>query len=72
VIAHHENGFQAHSLICPHLGCTLNLVGDGFLCPCHGSGFDLEGRLRHGPADQPLRELSVEINDQGHLILKTA
>ena len=31
---------------CPHLGCAVNLTADGksFLCPCHTSAFNLEGK----------------------------
>lgn len=39
--------------ICPHLGCvpTPN-AGDfgGWFCPCHGSHYDISGRIRKGPA----------------------
>ena len=39
--------------ICPHLGCVpLPNAGDfnGFFCPCHGSHYDVSGRIRKGPA----------------------
>jgi ubiquinol-cytochrome c reductase iron-sulfur subunit len=39
--------------ICPHLGCVpMADMGDfgGWLCPCHGSHFDVSGRIRKGPA----------------------
>ena len=39
--------------ICPHLGCVpLCDQGDynGWFCPCHGSHYDLSGRIRKGPA----------------------
>ena len=44
--------------ICTHLGCIPNgnkptdNRGDygGWLCPCHGSQYDVSGRVRHGPA----------------------
>lgn len=39
--------------ICPHLGCVpLPGAGDygGFFCPCHGSHYDVSGRIRKGPA----------------------
>lgn len=43
--------------ICTHLGC-VPLVGqgdyDGWFCPCHGSHYDLSGRVRKGPAPQNL------------------
>jgi ubiquinol-cytochrome c reductase iron-sulfur subunit len=38
--------------VCTHLGCVPNDGGnfEGWLCPCHGSQFDLSGRVRQGPA----------------------
>jgi len=39
--------------ICTHLGCVpLNGAGDynGWFCPCHGSHYDISGRIRKGPA----------------------
>lgn len=38
--------------VCTHLGCVPNNGGnfEGWLCPCHGSQFDLSGRVRQGPA----------------------
>ncbi len=42
---------------CPHLGCRLNVEdGAGFVCPCHGSRFDLKGERLEGPA---VRNLST-------------
>ena len=43
--------------ICTHLGCVpLGHEGafDGWLCPCHGSQYDVSGRVRHGPAPKNL------------------
>ena len=39
--------------VCTHLGCvSLNDNGDynGWFCPCHGSHYDISGRIRKGPA----------------------
>jgi ubiquinol-cytochrome c reductase iron-sulfur subunit len=44
--------------ICTHLGCiplgnkSTDPRGDfgGYFCPCHGSQYDVDGRVRHGPA----------------------
>lgn len=44
--------------ICTHLGCVpLGHEGpfDGWLCPCHGSQYDVSGRVRHGPAPKNLQ-----------------
>ena len=50
---------------CTHMGCSL---GEGKLenttvtCPCHGSQFDVtSGAVIRGPAHQPLRSRSVQI-----------
>ena len=42
---------------CTHLGCVpLSNQGDygGWLCPCHGSQYDISGRVRKGPAPKNL------------------
>ena len=39
--------------VCTHLGCVpLKDKGDfnGWFCPCHGSNYDVSGRIRKGPA----------------------
>ncbi len=71
LIIHDQQGFKALSLVCPHLGCTVNLTADGFSCPCHGSRFLPDGSLRNGPASKPLTSLKVEVNESGHLIVYT-
>ena len=42
------------SAICTHLGCIPAEVdqadGRGWVCPCHGSVFDMAGRVLKGPA----------------------
>lgn len=39
--------------ICPHLGCVpVPNAGEfnGWFCPCHGSHYDISGRIRKGPS----------------------
>ena len=71
LIIHNDQGFKALSLVCPHLGCTVNVTDEGFACPCHGSRFLPDGSLRNGPASHPLSTLRVEVNTKGRLILYT-
>jgi cytochrome b6-f complex iron-sulfur subunit len=67
-----SNGkFTALSLVCTHLGCTVEVQPDGFACPCHGSRFDSAGDPIKGPASKPLKSLRVEETDDGKLILHT-
>lgn len=46
--------FLALSAICTHQGCVIAPSRVGFLCPCHGSSYDAEGRNTGGPAPRPL------------------
>ncbi len=71
ILIHSEKGFSAFSLVCTHLGCTVERSAQGFACPCHGSRFDADGKVTHGPAAQSLRSLRVEVTDKGILKLFT-
>jgi cytochrome b6-f complex iron-sulfur subunit len=71
VLIHNPSGFVAYSLVCPHLGCEVNIVNGGYACPCHGSRFDDTGNLLRGPAARGLRELRVTVDANGRLILST-
>lgn len=66
---HTESGFSAFSLVCTHLGCTLEKDANGFVCPCHGSRFDASGNVTQRPAEKPLRPLRVEVTADGQLKL---
>jgi cytochrome b6-f complex iron-sulfur subunit len=71
VVFHDAQGLTALSLVCPHLGCVVNMKDDGFTCPCHGSRYQLDGSLINGPSNRPLRSLRLEITSDQHLILFT-
>jgi menaquinol-cytochrome c reductase iron-sulfur subunit len=46
---------------CPHLGCAVNLTADGksFLCPCHTSAFDLEGKQKNTVPPRSMDRLEI-------------
>ena len=46
--------YIVYSLICTHLGCVVEVAGDSFRCPCHGSEFSPTGVATRGPAKLPL------------------
>lgn len=51
---------EALSLRCTHQGCTVQMQADGgFVCPCHGSRFDAEGRVLSPPARRDLARYRV-------------
>jgi cytochrome b6-f complex iron-sulfur subunit len=64
-----NQGFQAYSLICTHLGCTLEESEKGFSCPCHGSEFDPVGKVLRGPAMDDLSSLEIEVTAEGELLV---
>ncbi|NJD38756.1 MAG: ubiquinol-cytochrome c reductase iron-sulfur subunit [Geobacter sp.] len=54
--------YRALSLVCTHLGCTVSVLPEGMICPCHGSRFDRQGAVLSGPAERPLERLQVEVS----------
>ncbi|HWA36245.1 MAG TPA: ubiquinol-cytochrome c reductase iron-sulfur subunit [Burkholderiales bacterium] len=68
--------------VCTHLGCSPQLKGaeakaemgadwvGGFYCPCHGSKFDLAGRVYRGaPAPTNLKVPPYEFVSDGTLVI---
>jgi len=49
-----ENAIRDYGLnaVCTHLGCVVpwNASADKFICPCHGSQYNNEGKVVRGPA----------------------
>jgi cytochrome b6-f complex iron-sulfur subunit len=65
-----EQGVQALSLICTHLGCIVGANEEGgFDCPCHGSHFNGQGRVIGGPAPSPLAWLAISQAADGSLVV---
>ena len=71
--------------ICTHLGCSPSFRPDvasddlgadwkgGFYCPCHGSKFDLAGRVYAGvPAPTNLVVPPYRFVDDGHIVIGEA
>ncbi|CAG8624538.1 10202_t:CDS:2 [Acaulospora morrowiae] len=58
--------------VCTHLGCVpIGESGDygGWYCPCHGSHYDISGRIRKGPAPQNLEVPAYDFEDDQKLIV---
>lgn len=56
--------FAGYSSICPHQGCPVSEVKDGFIdCTCHGSRFAVAtgAPTPDSPAKSPLAPLSVTV-----------
>lgn len=69
-----SRGVMALVATCTHLGCEVNYHPERkeWLCPCHGSIYDVEGRPISGPAPKALVRVAVEIKPDGSLMINTA
>ncbi len=63
------DGFYAISSVCTHLGCSVRKGGPGFMCPCHGSQYDENGRVVRGPASQSLAWYSLSLTPRSQLLV---
>lgn len=57
---------HAVSATCTHLGCLVafNDAETAWECPCHGSRFDVDGAVLHGPANRPLEPADISADDR--------
>jgi cytochrome b6-f complex iron-sulfur subunit len=56
-----QNTFVALNAICTHETCTITGFGNqNYVCPCHGSTFDINGRVLGGPAPAALRQYPTQ------------
>ena len=56
LVAHtSQNAFVALSAICTHQFCIITgFANQTYVCPCHGSTYDINGRVTGGPAPASL------------------
>lgn len=58
--------------ICTHLGCVpISGAGDynGWFCPCHGSHYDISGRIRKGPAPLNLEVPPYKFTEEAKILI---
>lgn len=52
-----DTAFSAIDAVCSHESCTVTGAdGTIYVCPCHGSRYDRNGRVLNGPATAALRQ----------------
>ena len=66
IVVHQNETTTVLSSHCTHLGCKINKLQNGRLaCPCHGSEYDLDGKVLKGPAYKNLEKLPSKISHDG-------
>jgi cytochrome b6-f complex iron-sulfur subunit len=71
IVRRQDGAFYALIAICKHLGCVPNWLEDQkkFKCPCHGSGYYINGMNFEGPAPSPLDRAKIWLSPDGHLMV---
>ena len=61
-----DSGLLALSRTCTHLGCTVPWIEKEkrFVCPCHGSAFDITGNVIDSPAPRALDIYPITIENK--------
>jgi menaquinol-cytochrome c reductase iron-sulfur subunit len=59
----------AFNVRCPHLGCAVDYrpVQNDYLCPCHMSGFDLDGHRKNEIPPRGLDALEVKLKNNSEV-----
>ena len=59
------------SAVCTHLGCVVpwNAAENKFMCPCHGSQYNDQGKVVRGPAPLSLALAHADVTDDGKISL---
>jgi Rieske Fe-S protein len=70
-VVREDNRLFAQTAVCTHRACKIRATENGFLCPCHGSTFSLQGAVTRGPARRNLPRFAVERDARLHLIVHT-
>ncbi|NJL38455.1 MAG: cytochrome b6-f complex iron-sulfur subunit [Leptolyngbyaceae cyanobacterium SL_5_9] len=57
--------------VCTHLGCVVpwNAAENKFMCPCHGSQYNNEGKVVRGPAPLSLALVHADVTEAGKIAL---
>jgi len=62
-------GMYAISAVCTHLGCIVHKDKNGFACPCHGSRYDMDGKIVKGAAPTDLPWYKISMLPSGQLVV---
>ena len=67
LIVKDDGGLSSFALssVCTHLGCVVpwNASENKFICPCHGSQYNAEGKVVRGPAPLSLALVHADVTE---------
>ncbi len=72
LIHHHEIGLVAFDAVCTHLGCTVKYEADNdrIFCECHKGVYNAKtGEVESGPPPKGLTQYSVEVKEDGKVVV---
>lgn len=74
VVTTNGKDFVVFNPHCTHLGCLYawNPGLHEFQCPCHGSVFNIDGKVIGGPAPRPLEKMPFKIENGTIMLIKSA
>jgi len=60
-----EDSIHVLDPTCTHKKCTVEYHDEAkkLICPCHGSTYDLEGKVLKGPAEKPLKAFEAKLSE---------
>ena len=61
------NGLFAVSALCTHAGCTCEVQGSQYYCPCHGATFAFDGSQPTSPAHSSLPHYAMCVDASGNV-----
>jgi Rieske Fe-S protein len=66
IVLRTAESIRAYSMICTHLGCTVQWqeAPKEFYCPCHDGRFDQFGEVLAGPPPVPLEQIPVSVQGE--------
>ena len=69
LIKNADGSLTAVSMLCTHVccQCSFDSAHRVFFCPCHGSAFDISGRVINGPATVDLPTIQLRIDGSGNV-----
>lgn len=63
IVRRSEKEFLVYSSVCRHKKCNVKFKKDKdiFICPCHGSTYDIGGKVIKGPSEKDIPAYKVKL-----------